>query len=151
MKMSKTMKFFIMLSVFLNLITIYLMLDNFERDKQSDEWITQRVEQAYQQLEENDPVVVSNKLSANLNIENFQFTQDGNLYRYSGTVTNTYKKVLFGVLRGTMYENSGEDITFAVALPDKGLLPGQKFEFKGLLESDGVLTKGGISSINVSE
>lgn len=149
--MRKTMNFFAVLSVFFNLITIYLILNNSERDKRSDEWITGQMDKVYQQLEHNDPVVVTNKLGPNLSIENFDFKQDGNLYRYSGTVTNTYKKVLFGVLKGNIYEDSGKGISFAVALPDNGLLPGQKFEFKGLFEYDGILSKSGIYPIYVSE
>ncbi|CAH2717480.1 hypothetical protein BACCIP111895_04694 [Neobacillus rhizosphaerae] len=149
--MSNTMKSFIVLSVFLNLVTIFKIIDISERDKRSYEWITKRVEEANQQLERNDPVVVTNRLSSNLIVENFKYTQDGKLYRYSGTVTNTHNKVLFGILKGNIYEDSGKSISFAVALPDNGLLPGQKFEFKGMFEYDGLLSKGGISPIYVSE
>lgn len=149
--MSKTMKFFIVLSVFFNLVTIYIIIGISERDKQSFEWITERVEEANKQLEHNDPVIVSNRLSPNLKVENFNFTHDGNLYRYSGTITNTHNKVLFGTFKGNIYEDSGKGITFAVAFPENGIFPGQKFEFKGMFEYDGILTKFGGSYFNVSE
>jgi hypothetical protein len=149
--MNKTIRFYIVLSLVFNVVTIYLIHNNSEREMRFDEWITERVENANQQLMRNDPVNVTNKLSPNLKMENFKYTQVGKFYRYSGTVTNTYKKVLFGVLKGTIYEDNGKGVSFAVALPDNGLLPGQTFEYKGVLEYDGILSKGGIYPIYVSE
>lgn len=84
-----------------------------------------------------------NELMSKLEMKNVKTTNNGNIYKITGDIKNTYNQIIEGCLFAQLYEDSGNFERVAILLPDGGLFPQQTFTFKVVVETDLKITKDG--------